>query len=63
MAEIILAILCIVVGVVCAALAVLTAWAGALKQAATGSSEGTSGLLFAILAIAGIGGGILILVL
>lgn len=63
MAEIILAALCIVFGVVCAALALLAAWAGALKQAATGSSEGVSGLWFAIVAVLSIGGGILILVL
>lgn len=63
MAEIILAVLCIVIGVACAALALLSAWAGALKQAATGSSDGISGVWFALVAVAGIGGGILILVL
>lgn len=63
MAEIILAVLCIVVGLACAALALLSAWAGALQRAATGSSDGLSALWFATIAIAGIGGGILILVL
>lgn len=63
MAEVILAVLCIVVGVASLVMTLLALWAGALKQAATGSSDGISAHWFAIIAIAGIGGGILILVL
>lgn len=62
MAEIILAVLCILVGVVCGAGALLFAWASALEQAATGSSSLTGAAWLAILAVIGIGGGISILV-
>lgn len=63
MAEIILAVLCIVVGAVFALLTLLGLWAGGLEQAATGSTNGRAAVIwFAIIALAGIGGGISILV-
>lgn len=63
MAEIILAWLCIIVGAGCAAVAMFAAWATALERAATGSSDNDrTAVWFALVAFAGIGGGILILV-
>lgn len=62
MADIILAVLCLIVGGAFALLTILAFWAGALEQAATGSSDGHGAIWFAIIALAGIGGGISILV-
>lgn len=61
MAEIILAVLCIVVGAVCAVLTLLVLWAAALERAATGSSDDYGAIW--LFAVAGIAGGISILVL
>lgn len=63
-AEIVLAILLIVAGLVCAIGTILALWADALEQAATGSHRGGHvWLILSILAFAGVGGGIAILVL
>ena len=62
MAEIILAMLCLIVGAVFALLTILAFWAGALEHAATGSSDGHGAIWFAIIAVAGIGAGISIFV-
>lgn len=63
MSEIILAVLCIVIGVGSALLMLLALWASALEQAATGSTDGGTVIAwFALIAIAGIGGGVSILV-
>jgi hypothetical protein len=62
-AEVILATLCLIGGGVCLLLTLLVLWAGALERAATGSSDGNSAIWFFILALAGIGGGIAIIIL
>ena len=62
MAEIILAVLCLLGGGVCAFFTLLVLWAGALEQAATGSSDTSGALWLAALAVVGIAGGISILV-
>lgn len=63
MAEAILAVLCILLGVTAALLAVLSLWAGVSERAATGSGgTGLWPLVFAVIAVAGIGGGIAILI-
>ena len=62
MAELILAVLCLIVGVICALLTLLSLYAGALERAATGSSEGGSAVWLFLIAVAGIGGGVAILV-
>lgn len=62
MAEIILAALCILVGIGCGLLALLALWAGALEQAATGSTSSGPALWLAIAAVVCVGGGASILI-
>lgn len=62
MAEIILGLLCLVVGAAAAVFALIVAWAGALETSATGSTT-ASGLVWLLTAIgfAGIAGGIILI--
>lgn len=63
MAEITLAVLCIVAGLLCAALALLSAGANHIGGATNPSMiDHKPTVIFAVLALAGIGGGISILV-
>lgn len=62
MAEIFLAVLCLIVGGVCLLLTLLVLWASAMERAATGSSSGRAAIWLLVIAFAGIGGGIAILV-
>ncbi len=64
-AEFILAVLFIVLGLACGLSAVVVLWAGALERAATGYVQGANGAwatVLALIAVAGIGGGLLILI-
>lgn len=63
MAEVILAVLCILVGLLCAGLAVLTLWANAIGGATNREAVNvTPVIVFAIVALAAIGGGVAMLV-
>lgn len=63
MAEFILAILCILAGVVCGLGALLVLWANAMGGVTNASAVNNwPSLVLAILAVAGVGGGIAILI-
>ena len=63
MAETILAILCILAGVICGGIALLVLWANAMGGVTNASAvNNRPSLVLAILAVAGIGGGIAILI-